>query len=313
MRFAPTEEQRAFASSLDDLLAAADVPAAVRQWADGEHRAGLDLWDRLADLGLTALCVPESAGGLGATPADMVVAFERLGYHLVPGPYVESVVLAPALLPTADGASMVTVAAPPDTPYALDADVAAETLLLAGDRLHRAVVGEPRRSVDTSRRLFTVTAGEFLGTVTGAATAVDAATLACSAQLLGAGVRLLRESVEYAKTRTQFGRPIGEYQALKHELADVRVGLDFARPLVYRAALSLGAGSADTARDTSAAKVAVSGAAYRAARTALQTHGAIGYTLEYDLGLWITKVQALTSAWGTPAAHRTRVLSALVA
>lgn len=307
MRFAPTEEQVAFARSLDDLLGGANVPSAARAWADGEHAAGLDLWRQLSEIGLTSLCVPE----LGATPADMVVAFERLGFHLVPGPYVESVVLAPALLSIVDESAMVTVAAPPDTPYALDADVAAETLLLDGDRLHRAVVGELRQSVDASRRLFTVTEGESLGTVSDAAAALDAATLASTAQLLGAGVRLLDESVAYAKSRTQFGRQIGEYQALKHALADVRVGLDFARPLVYRAALSLG--SPDAARDVSAAKVAVAGAAYRAARTGLQTHGAIGYTLEYDLGLWITKVQALISAWGTPSAHRRRVLNALAA
>jgi hypothetical protein len=94
-------------------------------------------------------------------------------------------------------------------------------------------------------------------------------------------------------------------------LADVRVALDFARPLVYVAALSLQSGSPDGARDVSAAKVATGDAAYAAARTALQVHGAIGYTAEYDLGLWITKVRALLTAWGHPALHRARVLEAL--
>ena len=90
---------------------------------------------------------------------------------------------------------------------------------------------------------------------------------------------------------------IGSYQAFKHQAADVRIGLDFARPLVQGAALSFD--TVDRARDVSAAKVAVSDAAYAAARTALQLHGAIGYTAEYDLSLWLLKVRALVAAWGT--------------
>ncbi|NIH83866.1 acyl-CoA dehydrogenase family protein [Amycolatopsis granulosa] len=320
MKFALNDEQRDFAKSLDDLLGAADVPAAARAWGEGDHAAGRKLWTRLADLGVHGLCVPEDAGGLGATPVDVVVAFEQLGRHLVPGPHVESIVVAPVVLAAVDpgalerlasGELVVTLAAPPHTPYALDADIADLVLLLDGGTLCTATAGALHRSVDTARRLFPVTAAEHLATLPEdtVAAAFDAAALACSAQLLGAGERLLAEAVEYAKTRRQFGRAIGEFQALKHALADVRVGLDFARPLLYGAALSLG--SADSARDTSAAKVAAADAAYRAARTALQVHGAIGYTLEHDLGLWITKVRALVSAWGTPSVHRTRVLAAL--
>ncbi len=103
--------------------------------------------------------------------------------------------------------------------------------------------------------------------------------------------------------------PIGRFQAVKHQLADAYVGLELARPLLFGAALALGTGAA--ARDVSAAKVACTDAAYRAARVALQVHGAIGYTAEYDLSLWLTKVRALTSAWGTQRQHRDRVLAAI--
>jgi hypothetical protein len=136
--------------------------------------------------------------------------------------------------------------------------------------------------------------------------ALATAALACSAQLLGLGEALLARSVDYVKQRKQFGRAIGEYQALKHALADVRIGLDFARPLVHGAAVT------GSPRDMSSAKVAASEAAYRAARTALQVHGAIGYTAEYDLGLWLLKVRALVAAWGSPADHRALVLASLV-
>lgn len=322
MRFALNDEQLAFSRSLDDFLGTAGVPAAAREWGEGDAASGRKVWERLADLGVHALCVPEDAGGLGASPIDVVVAFEQLGHHLVPGPYVESVVVAPALLQAANpaaldelaaGSRIVTLAAPPDTPFALDADVADSVLLVDGDELHLAEPGSLRRSVDSTRRLFEVTAKDRLATLPAgaAAAALDAAALACSAQLLGAGERLLAESVEYAKTRHQFGRAIGEFQALKHALADVRVALDFARPLMYGAALSMG--SPDAARDVSAAKIAASEAAYLASRTALQVHGAIGYTLEHDLGLWITKVRALVAVWGTTAAHRARVLAAISA
>jgi alkylation response protein AidB-like acyl-CoA dehydrogenase len=316
MRFELTEEQHGFARSIDDLLSAADTPAVVRSWGDGDSGPGLKLWQRLSELGLGGLLVAEEHGGLDAEPLDLVVAFEALGRHGVPGPWIESIAYLPLaarsqtdlLRSIAEGA-LATVAVAPHTRRALDADVAAAVYLVDGDALHTGLVGTLRRSVDPARRLFEVAAGDQVGTAEWEP-AYDMAALACSAQLLGLGERLLSESVEYAKSRTQFGRAIGSYQALKHALADVRVGLDFARPLVYGAALSTGSDTAS--RDVSAAKVATSDSAYHAARTALQVHGAIGYTAEYDLGLWIGKVRALIGAWGTPVDHRARVLASLV-
>ncbi len=81
--------------------------------------------------------------------------------------------------------------------------------------------------------------------------------------------------------------------------------MELSRPLLFGAALSL------SPRDVSAAKVACTDAAYRAARVALQVHGAIGYTAEYDLAIELTKVRALVSAWGTQSHHRRRVWEAL--
>jgi alkylation response protein AidB-like acyl-CoA dehydrogenase len=122
--------------------------------------------------------------------------------------------------------------------------------------------------------------------------------------MLGAGERGLADTVVYAKQRRQFGREIGSYQAVKHQLADVRIALDFARPLVLGAALG--------EVPASAAKVAAGDAAHRAARTGLQVHGAIGYTAEFDLSLWLLRIRALVTAWGTPAYHRARLLDSIV-
>jgi alkylation response protein AidB-like acyl-CoA dehydrogenase len=317
MRFELDAQQRDFAASIDSALASVDVPGAVRAWAGGDTAPGRKIWARLADLGVTALAVPERFDGLDAHPVDLVVALERLGRWCVPGPVTESIAVAPILLADderctalAVGELLATVALPPQVPRAVDADTAGLVLLADSGRVSEANAGEPHESVDPSRRLFDVAA---TGTAWDAdvARAYEFGVLATAAQLVGAGQALLDTAVDYAKQRAQFGRVIGSYQAIKHKLADVHIAVELARPLVYGAALSLGNHSPDTARDVSAAKAAASDAALLAARAALQTHGAIGFTAEHDLSLWLLRVQALRPAWGDPAAHRRRVLGEL--
>src|SRR5271166_2095283 len=117
-------------------MAAADLPTAVRAWADGDTSPGRKVWARLADLGVTALAVPERFGGLDAHPVDLVVALERLGRWCVPGPVAESVAVAPVLLADDDrlaalaaGELIATVAMPPTMPRAVDSGAAGVTLL----------------------------------------------------------------------------------------------------------------------------------------------------------------------------------------
>jgi alkylation response protein AidB-like acyl-CoA dehydrogenase len=299
VRFELDSDQRDFADALDRLLTGADTVKAARAWADGDHEPGLKLWGRLVELGVTSLATE-------ATTVEVCVAFEALGRHAVPGPWVESAAVLPLALGRDLSETIASVAVPPHVPYALDADVASEVYVVHEDALHTATLGERTRSVDRTRHLFRVTPDEPVDAVE-LRGALGLGVLATSAQLLGAGERLLHDSVAYVKQRRQFGREIGSYQAIKHALADVRIALDFARPLLHGAALS-------TDRpDVSAAKVACSDAAYLAARTALQVHGAIGYTAELDLSLWLTKVRALRNAWGSPAFHRAAVLHALEA
>ncbi|HZC41457.1 MAG TPA: acyl-CoA dehydrogenase [Streptosporangiaceae bacterium] len=330
-----TAEQEQFAAALHDALGAADVPGAARRWADCCYQPGRALWRTLAGLGVTGLAVAERWGGAGASLADAAVACEELGRHALPGPVPESVAAVPALLAAladdgpanergdelagrwlpglAAGDLMATLALPPWLPYAADAGAADVVLLAEEDVLWLARPGEPRRSVDPARTVSPVTGREKLagGPAVTAATAraLDAGALACAAQLLGAGRALLAASVRHAGQRVQFGRPVGAFQAVQHQLAGVAIGLEFARPLLGAAAATLAAGGSCAARDVSAAKVACTDAACRAARVALQVHGAIGYTQEHDLHLWLTKVRALTGAWGSQSWHRARVLS----
>ncbi|MER5471569.1 acyl-CoA dehydrogenase family protein [Streptomyces sp. NPDC002685] len=328
MRFLLDAEQRAFAASLDAMLTSADTPSAVRAWATGDHAPGRALWSRLAEAGVFALAVPEAYEGVGPLPVELAVAFVELGRHAVPGPAVETVAAAvllsglgepgersgpvPAerLLPgLASGKSVTTFA--PAGAYALDADTATALLVVDGDTLRLAPGHGPvRASVDRARRLaLPEPGGELLAAgpqVTRAAReALTWARLATAAQALGVGLALLDRTVAYVGQRTQFGVPVGSFQAVKHRLADATIALEFARPLLFGAALSM------TPVDVAAAKVTACEAAYTTARTALQLHGAIGYTAEYDLSLWFTKARALRTAWGTPSECRAEALAGL--
>lgn len=298
MKFELTTEQAGFAKSLDDLLSRADTAAVNRSWASGDHEPGIALWSRLADLGVTSLATE-------ATPVEVCIAFEALGRHAVPGPWIESAAYLPLAAPDFSEA-LATVAVPPYVPFALDADIAADAYVVVSGRLHQATAGARVESVDPTRHLFEIVPGKPIET-TDLDAAFDLAVLAAAAELLGAGERVLADAVTYVKQRTQFGRAIGSYQAIKHQLANVRIALDFARPLVFGAAVD------PTRRSVSAAKIQAADAANLAARVGLQVHGAIGYTEEYDLSLWLLRIRALQSAWGTSAFHRERLLASLLA
>ncbi|MBV1942825.1 acyl-CoA/acyl-ACP dehydrogenase [Streptomyces sp. BV286] len=343
MRFVLDAEQTAFARSLDALLTASDTPSVVRSWSVGDHAAGRALWSRVGDAGVFALAVPEAYEGFGPRPVELAVAFVELGRHVVPGPLVETVAAASLLtdpgpakrfLPgLAVGETVATVALPGSGPYVLDGDVADVELTVtgasgatvagagessAGELRLTAVPGSAssevaggrvRRSLDPARRLcLPRPGGELLAAgphlASGADAALTWARLATAAQALGVGLALLDRTVTYVKQRSQFGVPIGSFQAVRHRLADAKIALEFARPLLFGAALTM-----DPA-DVAAAKVTACEAAYATARTALQLHGAIGYTAEYDLSLWLTKARALRGAWGTPEQCRELVLAA---
>ena len=329
MKFSLSTEQQDFAASLRNLLAGSKTPDVIRAWADDDVDAGRSLLRQLADAGVTGLAISEEFGGLGAHPVDLAVAFVEIGRSGVPGPIVESAAALPALLQAlpdkklaeqwlpaiAEGRALGSLVLAPTVPRALDGDIADIILRVDGDSLESATATTRVGSVDASRRLFEVEKGDVVAQGPDVARAgelaFDLGALAAAAQLLGAGQALLETSTDYAKNRAQFGRPIGSFQAIKHHLADAMVGLEMATPLLYGAAIAVANGDSTAARDVSAAKVACGDAAYVASRKALQVHGAIGYTSECDVSLWLTKIRALLSTWGTPALHRARIAESL--
>lgn len=326
MRFLLSDEQREFARALDGMLGASGTPAVARAWAAGEHGPGRALWARIAEAGVFGLAVSARHGGMGQLPAELTVAFHELGRHAVPGPLVETVAAAAFLERLGAGAAAgewlpriaageVVVSLCAGDPYALDADAADAVLVVEGDTVRRADGHGPLQvSLDPARRLFRPLGGAVLArgpaVAAAAAHALDLARLITAAQSLGLGRALLAATVSYVTQRTQFQVPIGSFQAVKHRLADALIGLEFAQPLVHGAALALAAGAPSAGREVAAAKVAAGEAGYAAARTALQLHGALGYTEELDLSLWIRKARPLRDAWGTPADCRRHVLAA---
>lgn len=313
MRFVLEPEQEDMAGTLRSVFTTADVPGIARAWADGDAEGWRKLWQSLAELGVTGVTLPEERGGLGLGPVELTLCLQECGYAGFPGPVIESLAFLPALLPdlTADSAVR-TAIVDPHVPCALDADLADEVYACGPGSSHRLTGISLRRkeSFDPARRLFEVDSagGEE---ISGAEfeRAFDLAVLGCAAYLLGLGHRMLDLATEHVKQRQQFGRPIGEFQAVKHHLANALLKLEFARPLIRGAALS--AGTPHAGRDASAAKLAAAEAAHLTARTALQVHGAIGYTAEHDLHRHLTKTAALRQSWGTPTWHRRRIASSL--
>ncbi|MGP3972786.1 acyl-CoA dehydrogenase family protein [Streptomyces sp. 8N114] len=313
MRFLPDRDHRSYAATVRRLLADAGAHKTARAWAAGDHVPGRALWRSLADTGLPALAVPEKRGGLGWYPPELASAFVEIGRAGAPGPLVETVALAGGLSPSSPwlaglltGDQLATVA-DPGAGYAVDAHVAEVAFVLVDGGLAIArPQGMPLPSVDPSRHLVRCVPADVVPAQVPRIRAL--ATLLTAAQLLGAGQALLEASVSYVGERRQFGQPVGSFQAVKHQLASVAVELEFARPLLYGAALAVRGDAAADPRDLPAAKAACSRAAYQAARTALQVHGALGYTDEYDPTLLLRKVRVLYTAWGTRAACHAAVL-----
>ncbi|MER5439511.1 acyl-CoA dehydrogenase family protein [Streptomyces sp. NPDC002790] len=311
MRFLLDAEQAEFGRTLDRMLTAADTPSAVRAWAGGDAGPGRALWGRLAEAGVFALAVPEAYEGVGPLPVELALSYVELGRHAIPGPVVETAAVAVLLNGTeaakewlpriAAGDVAVTLAS---GPYALDADSADAVFLVEGDTVRLAAGHGPlRESADPARRLFAPDeGGEVVARGAKVREARDMAAFLTAAQSLGVGLELLRRTVDYVRQREQFGVPVGSFQAVKHRLADALVGLEFARPLLFGAALTM------ASADIAAAKLAAGEACYVAARAALQLHGAVGYTEELDLSLWLRKARPLRDAWGSPAACRARVV-----
>lgn len=340
MDFTFNEEQLFFQQTVADFLRDNVTAKHIRdRW---ETATGFDqsTWDALAELGATATLIPEEMGGLGLGFDDVVLMIQACGQAALPEPIIDHSFIAAPLLAQihqhkpseqvaellaamATGESMV-LTAPMINPYLNFADKAAYLLVQFGDDVHlintRDADFTSLVSVDRSRRLVTakcrpngstcLTNGR-LGSDMWQAT-LNRGALCNAAQLLGLAEALVQQAVKYACDREQFGKPIGANQAVKHLLADCAVKIEFAKPVIYRAAYTVNVAPNRADWAVSHAKVSATAAAQLAARHCIQVFGAMGYTWECDVHIWAKRVWALAQEWGDTGFHKNRIHEWLV-
>lgn len=289
--FPLTDEAVAFAATIDDLLSKHAGSSELRDAWDAPQVRVPGLWKRLEEVGFFEL----AAAGRSSLPT-LVPAVVITGRRCLPEPIIGT--LAANLLghPTVE----VVAAALGDGQLVVDAALAG--LVLTAEGLGEVARVEAVDSIDPAARLGRLESSGDL----------DVAALLAAAQLQGLAEGLLSQASEYAKIREQFGKPIGAFQAVKHQLADVYIEVGFSRPLLDEAARALAVGEVNAGVKVSHAKVAASSAAQLAARAALQVHGGIGYTYEHDLHMWTKKVWTLSRAWGDVRWHRSRIVRDVV-
>lgn len=333
MDFTFDEQQVEFRDAIRRFLVVEAAPELLREYWETPTGRSQEMRGKLAEQGLTALSVPEAYGGLGQGDLDWVLILQELGYHGIPDSLVEAAYLGADILSRlpedsglpqkwlpklVEGQVRMSIGHPVN-PLVHDAELANLILLWHDDEVHATAPDQVslrlKPSLDCSRRLYELDwtpsdATRVCDAKAGAAIwadVVNRAALAAAAQLLGLAQRMLDLGVDYAAQRKQFGKPIGSFQAVKHHMADVAVKVEFAAPVVHRAAHAMATGHPRRDVLVSHAKLAAGEAAHLAARKSLQVHGAIGYTWEADLQMFMKRAWALNGAWGDVAFHKHRV------
>jgi alkylation response protein AidB-like acyl-CoA dehydrogenase len=292
---------------------------------------------QMGEMGWIGLRVPEAAGGAGLGMAEFCVVAEELGAALAPEPLIAAALSArlrpePAVLtgetfvPLAWQERPDALSPPPETvfeagrvtgrklfvPSAVGAGaflVTTQSGLALVDRDAPGVTLDVARLQDGGQ-VATVGFDGAPGTAVAGAPvdALEDATLGTAAMLLGAMEQAFTLTLDFLRTRQQFGKPIGSFQALQHKAADLKLQLELTRASVAAAAATLDAGASLPVRQAavSRAKARAATAGMLVTRQAVQLHGGVGYTDEYDVGLYLRRAMVLSNQYGSAAAHRAR-------
>jgi alkylation response protein AidB-like acyl-CoA dehydrogenase len=333
MNFSFSDEQLEFRDTVEAMLQKEVTPERIRERWDTDSGADLAFEAKIAEMGIPIMLVPEDQGGLGLGPVDLVLIAEAAGRVALPEPVVnDALVVAPMLAELARDDARCEQLLPQLLAGEIRVGVAHQInpfinfgadrdwfILPQGEEVHLLARDEvsitPAGSVDPSRRLARVdwnpatrsrVASGNYGAKLWRAT-LNRGALGAAAQLAGLAQGMIERAVAYSMDREQFGKPIGSFQAVKHLMADCATKLEFARPPLYRSAYTVGVAPERADYALSHAKVACGEAALLAARNAMQVHGAMGYTWECDLQIWMKHAWALDKAWGDAGFHKNRV------
>ena len=292
---------------------------------------------QMGEMGWLGLRVPEAAGGSGLGMAELCVVAEAVGAALVPEPLIACVTSAtlhpdPAVIageqfvplawqerPDAIGAAPETVFADgrltgrklfvPAAGAASGFIVTTASGLALVERTAPGVVLDEMRLQDGGHAATVSFDCAPAAALPGdPADALEDATLATAAMLLGAMEQAFTLTLDFLKTRQQFGKPIGSFQALQHKAADLKLQVELTRASVASAAAAVDAGAPVAVRHAavSRAKARAATAGMLVTRQAIQLHGGVGYTDEYDVGLFLRRAMVLANQHGSAAAHRAR-------
>ncbi|MDT0448842.1 acyl-CoA dehydrogenase family protein [Streptomyces hesseae] len=313
MDFRPSHDQRALVAGMRTLLAARFPREKLRESVDAEVPGdALDrsLWRELGECGFFSLRLSEKDGGAGLGLPEAVFLFEEAGRHLLPGPLIATHLAAGLIPGAAEGETVVTALEGPGMVEHLSvADaVLVMDLVMGGDRPRvlevtgargpQALQGRPLWSVDPTTPLHhverlpkDVRELPLVGADGDTVRLCQEAALLTAAQQLGSAGRTLDMAVSHAKSRRQFGRPIGAFQAVQHLCAQMLARTELARVSVYAASLLA------TESDIAGAKLLADEAAIRNARDCLQVHGGMGFTWEADVHPHLKRAWLRRTQW----------------
>lgn len=304
MDFRYTQDQHDLIDAAKSVFEGENTLERLRSLVSKDIKLSSDLWQQFYELGLVGLMAPEAAGGLDQPLVLVAGVAEAAGYVALPEPLIELAGIAVPLLSQMnqpkriadiiEGRLSVGVISPL-LPFNSQVDHHNEFIVTSEDGgklvLKESLDLPARKSIDPLRKLVTCqqeSKQNLLSDLHGA--------VLTAAQLIGLSQRMIDMSVDYAKDRRQFGKPIGSFQAVKHQLATAYTQIEFARPIIQLAALKGGVAAHN-------AKIAAIDAATIAAETAIQVHGGMGYTFEVDLHLFMKRAWALSAEWGDRNYH----------
>jgi alkylation response protein AidB-like acyl-CoA dehydrogenase len=346
VKFHLSPEQEALQDSITRTAQRACPAERRRALLEAETDFDRPIWDALMEVGLGGLLIPEDHGGSGLGLEEAALAFETLGQQATPGPFLGHVlagwVLAQSddealkskwLARLAGGEAVGAVALEGWTPEdwrleVQDGRISGDIALAPGaDQADLLIVGvpgglavvekgaevsvEPINGSDLTRRLWRVRLSNAPAVLIPSNSLgqrlVDAALVLVAAGALGGAEQCLTLSVDYAKQREQFGVVIGQFQGLKHQLANMALEVEPARALVWYAAYAWDLALPDSSRVAAHAKAHLADRFISVARMAVQAHGGIGYTWDYDLQIWFRRSLYDRAFMGAPSLHRARV------
>ncbi|PYQ31721.1 MAG: acyl-CoA dehydrogenase [Acidobacteria bacterium] len=322
MDFDLSKPQKLLKQSARDFLSRECKPERVRAAMATDTADDRALFTAAADQGWTSLIIPETYGGLGLGVVDLAVVAEEMGRACMPGPLFATIFASAAIVhagteeqkrkwlePIAAGEMRATVAL--SNEFVLDAGVADLVLRFTDDGIEEVegATFERTPAIDETRKLYRVDDRQSClseGRQDCLSSTIDIAAVALCAEMVGGMQWILDTTVAYAKTRQQFGRAIGSFQAVQHLCADMLLMTESARSATYNAAWEM------TPLAVSIAKAYCSDAYREAANRGIQVHGGIGFTWEHDLHLYFRRAKASETMFGDATFHRERIASLVI-